>query len=139
MAKLLRIWKTEGGFRINGTDYQIDDFDNVNFTYSDKRHIMRGANGKNKVGIDTREGLKVPSKAIMNVVDCSNEIYDLLLSAFNNDTRIDLYFIDSENLGKITLNSAKITDVPRQVGIGEEDSNLSFSLSVESFNVEFGG
>jgi hypothetical protein len=139
MANLLRIWKTEGGFRIDGTDYQIDDFDNVNFTYSGLKHIMRGANGKNKIGIDTREGMKTPDKAIMNVVDCSTEIYDLLLDAYKNDTRIDLYFIDSGNLGKITFNSAKITTVPRQVGIGEEDSNLSFSLSVESFNVEFGG
>lgn len=138
MAKLFRIWKTNGGFILNGTDYQFDDFDSVAFTYARKKHIMRGANSKNKVGIDTEEGLKTPDTASLTVVDCTQEIYNLLLKAYNESTRIDLYFIDEENLGKVQFNNAKITDVPRQLNIGEEDSNLSFQLMVESFDVDLG-
>ena len=135
MAKLLRIWQTKGGATINGTDYQFDDFDSVSFTYSRKKHLMRGANGTNKYGIDTEEGIKTSDKAVVTIVDCSTEVYDLLKKCFNDNTRITLYFIDSDNLGKVTFNNAKISDMPRQTSIGEEDSTLSFQLAVESFDV----
>lgn len=136
--KHLRIWKTQGGFTVNGTDYQFDDFDSVSFTFSRIKHIMRGANGTNKYGIDTEEGLKTPDTAQVTIVDMTPEIHQLLENCYQNDTRINLYFIDSENLGKIQFNNAKITTPVRQLNIGEEDSNLQVVLSVESFDVEVG-
>lgn len=136
--KHLRIWKTQGGFTVNGTDYQFDDFDSVSFTFSRIKHIMRGANGTNKIGIDTEEGLKTPDTAQVTIVDMTPEVHQLLEDCYKNDTRINLYFIDSENLGKIQFNNAKITTPVRQLNIGEEDSNLQVVLSVESFDVEVG-
>lgn len=138
MSNLIRIWKTEGGFSINGTNYQFDDFDSVAFTYSRIKHIMRGANGTNKVGIDTEEGLKTPDTAQVVIVDMAPEIHRLLQQCYEDDTRINLYFIDSDNLGKVQFNNAKVTTPVRQMNIGEEDSNLSVTLSVESFDVEVG-
>lgn len=136
--KHIRIWKTQGGFTIKGTDYQFDDFDSVAFTFSRIKHIMRGANGTNKIGIDTEEGLKTPDTAQVTIVDMTSEIHQLLEECYQNNTRINLYFIDSDNLGKVQFNNALITTPVRQLNIGEEDSNLQVVLSVESFDVEVG-
>lgn len=138
MSKLIRIWKTQGGFTVNGTDYKFDDFDSVSFTFSRIKHIMRGANGTNKIGIDTEEGLKTPDTCQVTIVDMTSEIHQLLQKCYDNDTRINLYFIDSDNLGKVQFNNAKITTPVRQMNIGEDDANLSVVLSVESFDVEVG-
>ena len=68
----------------------------------------------------------------------TSEIHQLLQKCYDDDTRINLYFIDSDNLGKVQFNNAKITTPVRQMNIGEDDANLSVILSVESFDVEVG-
>lgn len=136
--KMMRIWKTDGGVIINGTDYHFDDWDSVAFTFGRVKHIMRGANGRNNYGIDTEEGVKTPDTAQATIVDMSQEIYDLLNKCFREDTRIDLYFIDRQNLGKVQFNNARITAPVRQLNIGAEDTNLQVILSVESFDVDYG-
>lgn len=136
--KNLRVWKTDGGVIIDGVDYHFDDWDSVTFTLGRVKHIMRGANGTNTRGIDTEEGLKTPDTAQCVIVDMSQSVYNLLNKCWKNDTRIDLYFIDRENLGKVQFNNARITTPVRQLNIGAEDTNLQVMLSVESFDTDFG-
>lgn len=136
--KMLRVWKTDGGVIINGTDYHFDDWDSVAFTLGRTKHIMRGANSQNKVGIDVEDGLKTPDTAQCTILDMPQEVYQLLNRCWKNDVRVDLYFIDRENLGKVQFNNAKITAPVRQLNIGEEDTNLSVQLSVESFDTDWG-
>lgn len=136
--KTHRIWNTQGGVVINGTDYKFDDFDSVAFTYGRVKHIMRGANATNKYGIDTEEGMKTPDTASVTIVDITDELKNLLNRCFKENTRIDLYFIDNQSLATVQFSNAKITSPVRQLNIGEEDTTLSVILSVESFDVSYG-
>lgn len=137
-SKLLRVWATQGGINVNGTNYEFDDFDTVTFTYALAKHITRGANSKNKVGIDVQENSKNPDTATVTVLDMDEAMMNLLNDCFKNNIRIDLWFIDQSNLGKVNFNNAKVTAPVRQLNIGEEESNLTVQLSVESFDVEAG-
>lgn len=137
-SKTLRVWSTQGGININGTNYEFDDFDTVTFTYALAKHITRGANSKNKRGIDIQENSKNPDVATVTILDIDENIQSLLNQCFESNTRVDLWFIDQTNLGKVNFNNAKITSPVRQLNIGEEESNLTVQLSVESFDVEVG-
>lgn len=137
MNKLLRIWSTDGGFSYNGTNYEFDDFDSVTFTVGQSKHIMRGANSKNKVGIDIEQGNKTPDSATCTIIGMSPDALALLNKCFNDNERIDLWFVDRGNLGRVQYNNAKITMPVRQMNIGEEETNLQVTLTVESFDVEY--
>lgn len=137
MNKLLRVWSTDGGFTVDGTNYEFDDFDSVAFTVGRSKHLMRGANSKNKVGIDIETGNKTPDTAVATILSMSADTLKLLNDCYNNNKRIDLWFIDRANLGRVQFNNAKLTMPVRQLNIGEEETNLTVQVSVESFDVEF--
>lgn len=131
-----QIWKCSGGFSYNGQNYEFSDIDSVVYTYNQKNHLVRGANAKNKVGIVSREGLKTPDVAEYTVLDCSKDVYLLLLDLFEKEERVDAFFIDDETGEYFIFKNAIIRDKPRQTSIGEEDTTTSFMFAVESFDVK---
>ena len=138
MSNMLRIWRTDGGVTINGTNYEFDHFDQVTFTVSQMKHITRGANSKNKTGIDIEENNKQPDTAAVTILDISADLVKLLNKCYEDDTRITLWFIDRANLGKVQYNNAKIQQRVQQLNIGESEDNLNVTLTVESFDVDTG-
>lgn len=132
---MLQIWKCDGGFSYNGVNYNFRDLDSVAYTYNQKTHLIRGANATNKRGILQQEGGKTPDVAEYTVVDCTKEIYRLLLSIFERKERIDAFFIDRSNGEYIIFKDAVIRDKPRQTNVAEDDTSHSFVFAVESFNV----
>lgn len=132
---MFQIWNCEGGFTYNGVNYKFRDLDSVAYTYNLKNHLIRGANATNKKGILSQEGGKTPDSAEYTVVDCSKQIYILLLRLFEERTRIDAYFIDRNTGEYIIFKDAVIRDKPRQANVAEDDTSHSFMFAVESFNV----
>ncbi len=132
---LFQIWECEGGFTYNGVKYAFRDLDSVAYTYSRKNHLIRGANATNKRGIKSREAVKTPDSAEYTVVDCSKEIYKLLLTIFDNSERIDAYFVDRNTGEYFNYKNAVIRDKPRQTTVDENDTSHSFMFAVESFDV----
>lgn len=132
---MLQIWNCDGGFTYNGVNYKFRDLDSVAYTFNLKNHLIRGANATNKMGILSQEGGKTPDTAEYTVLDCSKEIYSLLLQLFEGRKRIDAFFIDRNTGEYIIFKDAIIRDKPRQANIGEDDTSHSFMFAVESFNV----
>lgn len=139
MAKMLRIWRTDGGVTIDGVNYEFEHFDNVTFTISQMKHLTRGANSKNKTGISIIENSKQPDTAAVTILDISSDLIDRLNKAFENDERIALWFYDRSNLGKIQYNNAQIQQRVQQPTIAEGEESLTVTLTVESFDVDIGG
>lgn len=131
-----QIWKCDGGFTYQGQNYTFQDLDSVAYTYNKKNHLTRGANARNKVGIVSKEGLKMPDVAEYTVLDCSKAIYKLLLSIFEKEERIDAFFIDNETGEYFIYKNAVVRDKPRQTAVGEDDTSTSFIFAVESFDVK---
>lgn len=132
---MLQIWNCDGGFTYNGVNYKFRDLNSVAYTYSQKNHLIRGANATNKMGILSQEGGKTPDVAEYEVQDCSKEIYRLLLQLFEERKRIDAFFIDRNTGEYIIFKDAIIRDKPRQANVAEDDTSHSFMFAVESFNV----
>lgn len=132
---MLQIWNCDGGFTYNGVNYKFRDLNSVAYTYSQKNHLIRGANATNKMGILSQEGGKTPDVAEYEVQDCSKEIYRLLLQLFEERQRIDAFFIDRNTGEYIIFKDAIIRDKPRQANVAEDDTSHSFMFAVESFNV----
>lgn len=132
---MFQIWNCEGGFTYNGVNYKFKDLDSVAYTYNLKKHLIRGANATNKMGIKSHEGGKTADVAEFSVMDCSKAIYSLLLQLFEDDTRIDAFFIDRNTGEYVIYKDALIRDKPRQTNITEDDTSHSFMFAVESFNV----
>jgi hypothetical protein len=132
---MFQISKGDAGFSLNDSNYTFSDVDILNFTYSAKNHLTRGASGQNRIGIDYKEGLKTPDVLEIKVVDCSVAIYKLLLDCFNNRTRINAWFLQRNTGEGYTYKNALVRDKPRQTEISETAESLSFMLAVESFDV----
>lgn len=132
---MFQIWECEGGFTYKGVNYAFRDLDSVAYTYSRRNHLIRGANATNKKGIISQEGSKTADSAEYTVVDCSKEIYKLLLQIYENKERIDAYFIDRQTGEYFNYKDSVVRDKPRQTTISEDDTSHSFMFAVESFNV----
>lgn len=132
---MFQIWNCDGGFTYKGVNYDFQDLDSVSYTFNLKKHLIRGANAKNKKGIIQHEGGKTPDSAEYNVVDCTKEIYELLNRIYEKDERIDAFFVDRNTGEYIIFKDALIRDKPRQATVSEDDTSHSFIFAVESFNV----
>lgn len=132
---MFQIWNCDGGFTYKGVNYDFQDLDSVSYTFNLKKHLIRGANAKNKKGIIQHDGGKTPDTAEYSVVECSKEIYQLLKRIFDNDERVDAYFVDRNTGEYVIYKDALIRDCPRQTDVSENDSSYSFTFAVESFNV----
>jgi len=135
MAKIFQISQGDAGFSFNGINYTFSDVDSVDYTYSRKNHLTRGASGQNKLGITYKEGLKTPDAAEVKVVDCSIAIYNLLLTIFKDSSRLNFWFIDRTTGEGFTFKNAAIRDKPRQTSIGESEDTIGFMFAVESFDI----
>lgn len=132
---MFQIWNCEGGFTYNNTNYKFKDLDSVVYTHNLKKHLIRGANAQNKRGIRSHEGGKTADVAEYTVMDCSKEIYKLLLDIYEKEIRIDAFFIDRNTGEYIIFKDAIIRDKPRQTNVSEDDTSHAFMFAVESFNV----
>ena len=132
---LYQISDGKAGFTLVRTNYEFSDVDSIDYTYSKKNNLTRGASGNNKVGIVVKEGLKDADMADIRITDCSVDTYNLLVNCFTNQTRINVWFIDNKTGGGFTFKQAVITDKPRQTQIAEGIEALNFMLKIKSFDV----
>ena len=135
MPKFFQINEGDAGFSFNGVNYTFSDTDTIQYTYSKKNHLTRGASGTNRVGIAYKEGLKTADTCEIRVVDCSVAIYKLLLSIFDNADRINVWFVDRKTGEGYTFKNSVVRDKPRQGEIAEGADPISFMFAVESFDV----
>jgi hypothetical protein len=132
---LFQISNGDAGFTLNLQKYDFKDVDNITYTFSKKNNLTRGASGTNRIGIPIKEGLKDPDMCDIKIVDCSVVVYNLLLSCFENQTRINVFFIDKKTGEGYTFKNSVITDKPRQGEIAEGIDAIHFMLKVKSFDV----
>tara|TARA_R110000782_G_scaffold144655_1_gene237516 strand:- start:5030 stop:5461 length:432 start_codon:yes stop_codon:yes gene_type:complete len=135
MSKFLQIADGDAGCSIGGQNYNFSDVDSLAFTYSKTNNLTRGSNGQNKVGITFQENLKEADSLTMMIKDCSTALYKLLLAKFDDQSRLDVWFINRQTGEGYTYTNALITNKPRQESIGEGEDSIGFSLVVKSYDI----
>lgn len=133
---MLQQWKSDSGFIYNGITYIFDDVDSSVVSPQEAKHLTRGANSKNKVGLVYKEGSKTPWTVTANVMNLSKDVMDILNKCYDNEERIDFFCIDN-NTGerKIAYNSL-VTKWVSQETISDAEDTYNVALALESFDVK---
>nr|DAS78836.1 MAG TPA: hypothetical protein [Caudoviricetes sp.] len=133
---MLQQWKSDSGFIYNGTTYYFDDIDSSVVSPQEAKHLTRGANSTNKVGLVYKEGSKTPWTITANVMNLSKEVMEILNKCYDEETRIDFFCVDS-NTGenKMAYNSL-VTKWVSQETISDGEDTYNVALALESFDVK---
>lgn len=125
------------GFKHNGTSYIFTDCDGMTLDDGGKaKHITRGLNATNKVGIPYTENLNQPDVITMPTLNMPKELFELLQQLYADETRISAFAIDRKTGASRFINNALIQKPPKQLNIQDGADNLKVELVIESFDVD---
>jgi len=131
---MLQIFNCDFGVKIDGVPYEFDHVAEVQIENPEKTRLTRGANGKSKVGLRFKEGLSQPKMIRIPILGMTVELKGVLDKAYNDQQRLEVYFIDrktgSSGIGK----NAVLTNQPIQLSMGETEENLRVALEFETFD-----
>lgn len=122
------------GFKYNGQNYDFTDVAELQVEDPERNSLTRGANGKNKVGLVFRTGVRDPKRWTMPVLNLTIEIKELLDLIFDSQARIDVYAIDRQNGSSKMAKTAILANRPQQLALTDSPDSLNVSLEFETFN-----
>lgn len=133
---MFKIYNCDFGFKINSTKYDFEHVDSVGIEDPERNQLTRGANAKNKTGLAYKDGLKEPKRWTIPILDMSPALKDVMESAYDNQTRMDVYCIDRQNGSSKFLNQALLSNRPQQLTLDETPESMQVSLEFISFDTK---
>lgn len=127
-------YECDFGFKYNGVTYDFDDVDSLQIEDPEMTRLIRGANGKNLVGLRYKEGIKEPKKWTVNILEMSLEIKDLLETIFKNGDRVDVFCISRVDGSSKIAKNAVLCQKPQQLLVDESAESLNVALMFETFD-----
>lgn len=136
LLKQIRDCVVEIGF-VDGTPIPITSIDRVDFTWGETRGLAQGYSAARSKGmgisyLESKDG----DVADVTIVECSRELYNRIVEAWDNDERIDIIITFNGTKDRIVFNNAEITSKPAQTSIGIGRDTISFHLVGVSFDVD---
>lgn len=136
---MLRIYQSKVGLQIDGTDYYFQDINSVNVADPLRKHLTRGANSQNKVGLPYQEGSRSPCVVTFNAVGVSSELASLIRSRFKSEKRVDGFAIDDTTGENCMFKNSLITRAAMQENISDGEDTYDMTIELETFNYEWQG
>lgn len=133
---MIQLWHSENGVIINNVKYDFEDVDNVNVTKNGRKHKTRGANSKNKVGFVYMENSKQADEIAINTVGLSGAMLTILQNAYEDETPMTVYCIDSATGESYIGNDCILQEFPHQQDIVEGEETYNVTLTFETFNLK---
>ncbi len=132
---IFKLYDCDIGVTLNGVNYDFTHVDSVSIEDPERTRLTRGANAGNKTGIVYKEGVKEAKTITIPVIDLPLEVFELLQTAYNDKTRMDVYCVArSDGSSKIAKNSI-LCNEPKQLTMDETPDSMNVSLVFESFDV----
>lgn len=136
LLKQIRDCVVEIGF-VEGSPMPLTSVDQVAFTWGEARGLAQGYSAARSRGmgisfLESKDGDQVD----VTVVEASKELYNRLLTAWDNDERIDVIITFNNTKDRIVFNNAELVNKPAQTTIGIGRDTISFHLVAVSFDVE---
>ncbi len=129
-----KLYECDLGVKINGVSYDFTHVQDLTIENPEKTKLVRGSNGLNKEGISYKEGLKDPKVITANIIGLSQELKTVLDSAYDNQTRCDVYAINrKDGSSKIARNSV-LSQQPMQLKLDENPDSMNVALVFESYD-----
>lgn len=133
---MIQLWHSENGVIINNVKYDFEDVDSVTVTKNGRKHKTRGANSKNKVGFVYMENSKQADEIAINTVGLSGAMLTILQNAYEDETPMTVYCIDSATGENYIGNDCILQEFPRQQDIVEGEETYNVTLTFETFNLK---
>lgn len=133
---MIQLWHSENGVIINNVKYDFEDVDSVTVTKNGRKHKTRGANSKNKVGFVYMENSKQADEIAINTVGLSGAMLTILQNAYEDETPMTVYCIDSATGESYIGNDCILQELPRQQDIVEGEETYNVTLTFETFNLK---
>lgn len=133
---MLQLWKTENGFIYNGVTYNFDDVDSHVISPQEAKHLTRGANSTNKLGVVYKENSKMPWTVTANIMNVSKDIMEILNKCYENEERIDYFCVDSDTGDNKMARNSLVTKYVTQETVSDGEDTYNIALALESFDVK---
>lgn len=122
---------------VDGAPIPFTSVDAVDFTWGEQRGLAQGYSAARSRGFGTAYlESKDADVCDVTVVECSLELYNRLVQAWENDERIDITVTINGTKDRIVFNNAEIQSRPAQTSIGIGRDTIQFHLIGASFDVE---
>lgn len=129
-----KIYDCDFGIKVGGVNYEFDHVAELQVESSVRNRLTRGANAKNKVGLVYKDGLKDPDKWTLPILAMTPAIKAVLDSAYENQTRLDVYAIARSDGSSKMAKQAIMSNKPQQLTVDESAESLNVSLEFETFD-----
>lgn len=123
-------------FSRNGVDYDVTAaVDSHAFDDPERKHLTRGASGKNKTGLVYTEGIKDPKVLTTVFVGISQEMAQLLADMYDKEDRTDIKIVDRKTGQSRTFTNAIVSQKPLQSAMGDGAEEQNVQVIFEAFEV----
>ncbi len=129
-----KLYECDLGVKINGVSYDFTHIQDLTIENPEKTKLVRGSNGQNKEGISYKEGLKDPKVITVNIIGLSSELKAVLDSAYDAQTRCDVYAINRKDGSSKIARNAVLSQQPMQLKLDENPDSMNVALVFESYD-----
>ena len=124
-------------FSRNGVDYDITAVvDSNTFEDNERKHLTRGASGKNKTGLVYTEGIKDPKTLTTVFIGISQEMADMLADMYEKEDRTDVKVVDRKTGQMRSFKDAIVSQKPTQGTMGDGAEEQNVTVIFECFEVK---
>lgn len=129
-----KIYNCDFGIKVAGVSYDFEHVNELQIEDPERNRLTRGSNSKNKVGLVYKDGLKDPKRWTIPILQMSAALKGVLDSAYNLQTRLDVYCIDRTDGSSKMAKNAVLSNKPQQLTLDETAESMGVSLEFETFD-----
>lgn len=132
---IFKMYNCDFGVKIGVTSYDFRDVAEVQIENGQRNTLTRGANAKNIEGLAYIEGIKEPKKWTTSALALSAALHAVLVTAYNEQTRLEVYAIDRTDGSSKMAKKAILANYPQQLTLDESAESMNVSLEFVSFDL----
>lgn len=131
---IFKTYNSDFGFKNDGTAYDFTNVKSLQIEDNEKNRLIRGANGKDTLGLAYKEGVKDPKKWTIQIMGMSMEIKEMLDDVFAKQKRVDVYAIDRTDGSSKMAKQAVLCNKPQQLSLDESPDSMDVQIEFETFD-----
>lgn len=131
---IFKLYDCDLGIKLNGTSYDFEHVSEVQVEDPERNTLTRGVNAKNKLGLIYKEGLSEPKRWTIPIMDMSAGLHNVLVGAFENQSRLEVYCISRTDGSSKMARNAILANMPQQLSLDETAESMSVSLEFVTFD-----
>lgn len=132
---IFKLYDCDIGIKVGGVSYDFEHVNSVTIDDPEMTRLVRGANAKNKTGLVYKEGIKEPKKVTCTIIGMSVALKEVLDSAYENKTRVDVFCVSRSDGSSKLARQAVLSQQPQQLAIDDSAESMNVALAFESFDL----